>query len=196
MISFDLCILRFVQMQLLLLMHLTTLTTSLAQYSVVPEGYHEYIRPLLKQNLLTWIIRILEESGINSHLLLSILVKHLDHKNIVKQPIKQIRIVNVTTQLAQNAKLEASVAIIGAITELMKQLRKCMQCSSEASSPSDSSDKWNTDLQSALEKCILQLSNKEEATKSKSAGKAWYQTMISDSDYTKFENFSKWLGVS
>ncbi|THG16574.1 hypothetical protein TEA_017355 [Camellia sinensis var. sinensis] len=85
---------------------------------------------------------------------------HLDHKNIVKQPIKQIRVVNFTTQLGQNAKLEASVAIIGAITELMKQLRKCMQCSAEASSPSDNSDKWNADLQSALEKCILQLANK------------------------------------
>ncbi|CAK9323213.1 unnamed protein product [Citrullus colocynthis] len=37
---------------------------------------------------------------------------------------------------------------------------------------------------------------KEEATAVKAAGKAWYQTMISDSDYTEFENFSKWLGVS
>ncbi|CAL5356881.1 unnamed protein product [Camellia sinensis] len=36
----------------------------------------------------------------------------------------------------------------------------------------------------------------QEAAKSKSAGKAWNQTMISDSDYTEFENFSKWLGVS
>ncbi|CAL5417016.1 unnamed protein product [Camellia sinensis] len=111
-------------------------------------------------SILTYIQLLLEESGINSHLLLSILVKHLDHKNIVKQPIKQIRVVNFTTQLGQNAKLEASVAIIGAITELMKQLRKCMQCSAEASSPSDNSDKWNADLQSALEKCILQLANK------------------------------------
>eukprot|EP01018_Ginkgo_biloba_P037627 Gb_00290 [translate_table: standard] len=30
----------------------------------------------------------------------------------------------------------------------------------------------------------------------KAAGKAWYQTMVSDSDYTEFENFSKWLGVT
>ncbi|KAJ7977020.1 60S ribosomal protein L4 [Quillaja saponaria] len=37
---------------------------------------------------------------------------------------------------------------------------------------------------------------KEEATAIKAAGKAWYQTMISDSDYTEFENFTKWLGVS
>ncbi|XP_031249985.1 60S ribosomal protein L4 [Pistacia vera] len=37
---------------------------------------------------------------------------------------------------------------------------------------------------------------KEEACAIRAAGKAWYQTMISDSDYTEFENFSKWLGVS
>jgi len=30
----------------------------------------------------------------------------------------------------------------------------------------------------------------------KKAGEAWYQTMISDSDYTEFENFTKWLGVT
>ncbi|XP_022963036.1 60S ribosomal protein L4 [Cucurbita moschata] len=40
------------------------------------------------------------------------------------------------------------------------------------------------------------LTTKEEATSIKAAGKAWYQTMISDSDYTEFDNFSKWLGVS
>ncbi|KAB1223923.1 60S ribosomal protein L4 [Morella rubra] len=37
---------------------------------------------------------------------------------------------------------------------------------------------------------------KEEADAIKAAGKAWYQTMISDSDYTEFEVFTKWLGVS
>ncbi|XP_066389538.1 large ribosomal subunit protein uL4z-like [Miscanthus floridulus] len=36
----------------------------------------------------------------------------------------------------------------------------------------------------------------EEAAKVKAAGKAWYKTMISDSDYTEFENFTKWLGVT
>uniref|UniRef100_A0A0E0HXE8 Pyruvate kinase n=1 Tax=Oryza nivara TaxID=4536 RepID=A0A0E0HXE8_ORYNI len=36
----------------------------------------------------------------------------------------------------------------------------------------------------------------EEAAKVKAAGKAWYKTMISDSDYAEFDNFSKWLGVT
>ncbi|MCL7022264.1 hypothetical protein MKW94_000603 [Papaver nudicaule] len=38
--------------------------------------------------------------------------------------------------------------------------------------------------------------SKEEAAAIRSAGKAWYQTMISDSDYTEFDVFHKWLGVS
>lgn len=46
-----------------------------------------------------------------------------------------------------------------------------------------------------LDKKRTQVS-KEEATKIQAAGKAWYKTMISDSDYTEFENFTKWLGVS
>lgn len=37
---------------------------------------------------------------------------------------------------------------------------------------------------------------KEEASTIKAAGKGWYKTMISDSDYSEFENFSKWLGTT
>ena len=97
--------------------------------------------------------------GDNSHLLLSILVKHLDHKNVVKKPLIQINIVNVTTQLAKKAKQKASVAIIAAISDLIKHLRKCLQNLAEVSSPRDATDKWNT-LHSALEKCISQMSIK------------------------------------
>ena len=38
--------------------------------------------------------------------------------------------------------------------------------------------------------------SKEESAAIKAAGKGWYKTMISDSDYTEFDNFTKWLGVS
>lgn len=30
----------------------------------------------------------------------------------------------------------------------------------------------------------------------KKQGASWYKTMVSDSEYTEFENFTKWLGVS
>ncbi|GJR52416.1 hypothetical protein Tco_1402937 [Tanacetum coccineum] len=36
----------------------------------------------------------------------------------------------------------------------------------------------------------------EEASKIKTASKAWYKTMISDSDYAEFDVITKWLGVS
>lgn len=114
----------------------------------------------LAYSVLMYLQSLLEESGDNSHLLLSILVKHLDHKNVVKQPHIQTDIVNVTTQLAQNAKQQTSLAMVGAITDLMKHLRKCMQYSAEASSSTDVTDQRNMALQSALEICISQLSNK------------------------------------
>ncbi|KAK7325073.1 hypothetical protein VNO77_29132 [Canavalia gladiata] len=110
--------------------------------------------------VLMYLQSLLAESGDNSHLLLSVLVKHLDHKNVAKQPILQIDIINTTTQLAQNVKQQASVAIIGAISDLFKHLRKCLQNSAETSSMGNDAYKLNTELQSALEMCILQLSNK------------------------------------
>ncbi|RDX99298.1 Protein EFR3-like protein, partial [Mucuna pruriens] len=110
--------------------------------------------------VLIYLQSLLAESGDNSHLLLSILVKHLDHKNVAKQPILQIDIINTTTQLAQNVKQQASVAIIGAISDLIKHLRKCLQNLAEVSSVGNDAYRLNTELQSALEMCILQVSNK------------------------------------
>ena len=57
-------------------------------------------------------------------------------------------------------KQQASVAIIGAISDLIKHLRKCLQNLAEASSNGNDAYKLNAELQSALEMCILQLSNK------------------------------------
>ncbi|KAI9106736.1 hypothetical protein K1719_022264 [Acacia pycnantha] len=56
-----------------------------------------------------------------SYLLLSILIKHLDHRNIAKQPILQINIVQITSQLVENVEQQVSVAIVGAISDLIKQ---------------------------------------------------------------------------
>jgi hypothetical protein len=36
----------------------------------------------------------------------------------------------------------------------------------------------------------------EEKELIKKQGASWYKTMVSDSEYTEFENFTKWLGVS
>ncbi|KAK7404490.1 hypothetical protein VNO78_05421 [Psophocarpus tetragonolobus] len=111
-------------------------------------------------HVLMYLQSLLAESGDNSCLLLSILVKHLDHKNVAKKPVLQINIINTTTKLAQNMKQQASVAILGAISDLIKHLRKCLQNPAEASSIGNDKLKLNTELQFALEMCILHLSNK------------------------------------
>ncbi|KAL2328854.1 hypothetical protein Fmac_022281 [Flemingia macrophylla] len=111
-------------------------------------------------HVLLYLQFLLKESGDNSCLLLSILVKHLDHKNVAKQPILQINIINITTKLAQNMKQQASVAILGAISDLIKHLRRCLQNSAEASSIENDGFKLNTELQFALELCIFHLCNK------------------------------------
>ncbi|TYG55113.1 hypothetical protein ES288_D09G245700v1 [Gossypium darwinii] len=110
-------------------------------------------------SVLMYLQLLMEETGEKSHVLYAILVKHLEHKNVAKQPHIQVNIVDVITQLAQNAKSLPSVATIGTITDLMKHLRRCLQNSAELSS-SGGDNKYNTDLQLGLEKCISQLSNK------------------------------------
>lgn len=112
------------------------------------------------RSVLMYLQSLLAESGDNSHLLLSMLIKHLDHRNIAKQPILQIDIVKITSQLAENVEQQASVAIVGAISDLIKQLRKCLQNLAEASDVGSDEYKLHIELQSALEMCILQLSNK------------------------------------
>ena len=78
---------------------------------------------------------------------------------MVKHPTLPISILNVTTQLAKNVKQQASVTIVGALSDLVKHLRKCLQNQAEVSSLKIR-DKLNSDLWSALERCIFQLSNK------------------------------------
>ncbi|XP_028779999.1 uncharacterized protein LOC114736381 isoform X2 [Neltuma alba] len=111
-------------------------------------------------HVLSYLQSLLAESGDNSHLLFSSLIKHLDHKNVAKQPIPQIDIINATTRLAQNVEQPASNAIIGTISDLIKHLRKCKQSLIQSSSTANDAYKQNANLQHALEMCILQLSSK------------------------------------
>ncbi|RXH94051.1 hypothetical protein DVH24_016118 [Malus domestica] len=72
---------------------------------------------------------IIKNCGQNRHLMLSILIKHLDHKNVLKNPNMQLDIVDVATSLAREAKVQSSVAIIGALSDMMRHLRKSIHCS-------------------------------------------------------------------
>ncbi|TVU36181.1 hypothetical protein EJB05_18101 [Eragrostis curvula] len=104
--------------------------------------------------------KLMDKSGQNGHLLLSFTIKHIDHKSVAKKPVKQINIVKVASHLARHAKLKASVTIAGAISDLIKHLRKCMHFAIEASNVQADAHKWNNALYLALEECLVQLTEK------------------------------------
>ena len=101
----------------------------------------------------------LEETGENCHVLVSSLIKHLDHKNVMKQQGIQVNMVNVATCLVLHAKQQASGALTAVIADLIKHLRKCLQNAAESDLSADET-KQNSELQHALENCIAELSNK------------------------------------
>ncbi|RID40358.1 hypothetical protein BRARA_J00410 [Brassica rapa] len=101
----------------------------------------------------------LEESGENCHVLVSSLIKHLDHKNVMKQQGVQVNMVNVATCLVLHAKQQASGALTAVIADLIKHLRKCLQNAAESDLSADGT-KQNSEMQHALENCIAELSNK------------------------------------
>ncbi|KAB2052146.1 hypothetical protein ES319_A12G099300v1 [Gossypium barbadense] len=103
---------------------------------------------------------IIENCGENTHFLLSILIKHLDHKNVLKKPSMQLHIVHVATSLAQQTKVQPSVAIIGALTDMMRHLRKSIHCSLDDSNLGAEVIEYNQNFRAAVDECLVQLSNK------------------------------------
>ncbi|KAK8654601.1 hypothetical protein V6N13_128560 [Hibiscus sabdariffa] len=103
---------------------------------------------------------IIENCGENTHFLLSILIKHLDHKNVLKKPSMQLHIVCVATSLAQQTKVQPSVAIIGALTDMTRHLRKSIHCSLDDSNLGAEVIEYNQNFLTAVDECLVQLSNK------------------------------------
>ncbi|XXG66068.1 hypothetical protein AAC387_Pa05g3617 [Persea americana] len=93
--------------------------------------------------------------------------KEIKRKSLKKNPLKNL---NVMLKLNPYAKTARRMALLAEAQRVKEKKEK-------------------------LGKKRTQLP-KEEASAIRAAGKAWYQTMISDSDYTEFENFSKWLGAT
>ncbi|KAL2320766.1 hypothetical protein Fmac_029735 [Flemingia macrophylla] len=96
----------------------------------------------------------------NTHVLLSMLIKHLDHKIVLKEPHMQLGIVEVTTSLIQYAKVQPSLSIVGAVSDMMRHLRKCILCSLDESKLAPDVINWNKNFKKAVDQCLVQLSNK------------------------------------
>ncbi|CAK9310283.1 unnamed protein product [Citrullus colocynthis] len=103
---------------------------------------------------------MMENLGHNSHFMLAILIKHLDHKNVLKNPAMQIDIVNVATSIAQRSDAQPSVAIIGALSDMMRHLRKSIHCSLDDANLGAEIVQWNQKNQAAVDACLVELSKK------------------------------------
>lgn len=99
-------------------------------------------------------------AGHNTHSLLSILVKHLDHKNVLKQPEMQLDIVSGATSLIRLAKVQSSLAIVTAMSDVMRHMRKSIQYSLDDANLGIESIKWNRVFYEALDDCLTELSYK------------------------------------
>ena len=90
--------------------------------------------------------------------MISVLVKHLEHKAILKQPEMQLSIVEVISALAEQSRAQASAATIGAISDLVRHMKKTLQVA--IGSKDLEVVKWNDKLRKAFDECIVQLSKK------------------------------------
>uniref|UniRef100_A0ACD5ZF39 Uncharacterized protein n=1 Tax=Avena sativa TaxID=4498 RepID=A0ACD5ZF39_AVESA len=102
---------------------------------------------------------VMEKSGQNAHILLSMLVKHLEHKNVSTLPDMVLDIIEVTSRLAEHSKAQSSTAIMSAISDIVRHLSKSMQSLDGNGGPADD-NKWNNRYQKAIEECLIQLSRK------------------------------------
>ncbi|KAL8095398.1 hypothetical protein AgCh_036752 [Apium graveolens] len=103
---------------------------------------------------------LMDGSGHNTHLLLSILVKHLDNKNVQKQPDMQLDIVKVTYSLTLITKVQPSVALLSAVGNIIRHLRKSIQLSLDNMNLDADVLKWNKSFGEAVDKCLVELALK------------------------------------
>lgn len=92
------------------------------------------------------------------HLMLSLLIKHIEHKAILKQPDMQLSLVEVATILAEQSSAMASAATIGAISDLVRHLKRTFHVT--LGSKDLELVKWNEKFRNVIDECLIQLSKK------------------------------------
>ncbi|KAK1412920.1 hypothetical protein QVD17_34524 [Tagetes erecta] len=103
---------------------------------------------------------IIDESGENMHFLLSVLVKHLDHKNVLIQPNMKLDILEAVTLLARETKIKPSVAIVSAVNDIVRHLRKSIRQSLTDAKLGSEVMETNRKFQELVDECLVELSSK------------------------------------
>ena len=71
----------------------------------------------------------------------------------------QLDISDLCTRLAEKLKTDSSVATMGAINDLMRHLRKCMQLVVDTNI-GDEMVQWNNKFHVSVDECLVQLCHK------------------------------------
>lgn len=103
--------------------------------------------------------------GQNAHILLSMLIKHLEHKNVLKQPDMILDIIEVTARLAEHSKAQCSTALMAAISDMVRHMGKSMQSLASDAGHGDNMAKWTNGYGKAVDECLVQLSRKVNFSK-------------------------------
>ncbi|CAM6009795.1 unnamed protein product [Sphagnum balticum] len=104
-------------------------------------------------------IQLFMEKTENDQLLLAALVRHLDHKKVEESLSTKTNIISLTAVLARQSKAKATVAEVGAMSDLLRHLQKSLQSGMETSMVvGDNKDfpGQNSALQTAIEECLME----------------------------------------
>jgi hypothetical protein len=97
----------------------------------------------------------------NDQLALPALVRHLDDNVVMEHPKLKTSVVEVIIHLACQSKVKAPVAVVGAMNDLLRHLRKSIEYTMESaglSNPGASSTQKR--LQHSLEQCLIELAKR------------------------------------
>lgn len=72
----------------------------------------------------------------------------------------QLDIIDITTSLASETKKEASVAIVGAISDVVRHLRKSVHLALDDADLGADVIKWNKRFHELVDECLVELSSK------------------------------------
>lgn len=115
------------------------------QHWVSPHG--------LAVMVLSDMIYFVESSG-NQQLILTGVIRHLDHKNVAHDPQMKSYVIQTATALARLIRLEASLSDVRFVGDLCRHLRKSLQATVESEQEQELN--FNLALQTSIQECFLE----------------------------------------
>lgn len=91
----------------------------------------------------------------NEQGLITAVIRHLDHKNVVHDPKVKSDIIQISAGLVRQLRSQNVVPEIGVISDLCRHLRKSLQATVDVVGPEESG--WNSSLQSSIQNCLLEI---------------------------------------